>query len=588
MKIARATSTPHACIFALAVLLAACRDTGGTSENPVARSGAPQYATDEMSLQAGMALFNAHCGSCHNFEQQEIGPNLAGITSEVGKEWLISFIRNPAGKIDGGDQRAVASFEKYGMYMPGFDHLSESEMENLLGFIHGFSRGESRNRSNRKGGLLDPIPEKIQASGITLVIEDAFRIPRSSDNPPHTRVNKLATVHIGGRQQMFIADLRGTLYRAEQDTVSEYLNIREFFPDFIDQPGFGTGFGSFAFHPAFERNGLLFTTHTEPAGSAKADFALPDSVPAALQWVLTAWKTQAPNAKKLEANPWELLRIDMHSHVHGVQEIAFNPFVREGHPDYGMLYVGVGDGGMGASDTYPLVSSKAGVWGAVLRIDPGGNTSQNGQYGIPGDNPYSNEANALGEIWCRGFRNPHRFSWDPSDPNRMFISNIGQHSVEEVNIGMAGAHYGWPQREGAFLFDPNANTELVYPLPPQDHGYSYPTAQYDHDEGNAICGGYVFDSESVPILQGKYIFGDIPRGTLFYFDTADIEPGTPAPVYKLSLEYNGELTSLEERVPGRRVDLRFGLGPDRSLMILTKADGRVYRVIGARAGEAVN
>ena len=59
---------------------------------------------------------------------------------------------------------------------------------------------------------------------------------------------------------------------------------------FINQPGYGTGFGSFAFHPDFAKNGLLYTTHAEPAGSAKADFDYPDSIPVVLQWILTEWK----------------------------------------------------------------------------------------------------------------------------------------------------------------------------------------------------------------------------------------------------------------------------------------------------------
>ena len=37
-----------------------------------------------------------------------------------------------------------------------------------------------------------------------------------------------------------------------------------------------------------------------------------------------------------------------------------------------------------------------------------------------------------------------------------------------------GAHYGWPYREGTFLFDVDANRELVYPLPKDDQGYTYP------------------------------------------------------------------------------------------------------------------
>jgi len=65
-------------------------------------------------------------------------------------------------------------------------------------------------------------------------------------------------------------------------------------PEFINEPGLGTGFGSFAFHPDFAKNGLLYTTHTEAPNSGKADFTYADSIKVTLQWVLTEWKAYEP------------------------------------------------------------------------------------------------------------------------------------------------------------------------------------------------------------------------------------------------------------------------------------------------------
>lgn len=538
------------------------------------------YRTDEMSVQEGMSIFNTHCASCHNFEHQEIGPNLSGITSEVNKDWLISFIHDPAEKIKSGDERAVGIYAKFNMYMPAFAMLGEEEMENLLGFIHKFSKGEKQNRSNRKGGLLDPLVEKIPESGLTLVIADAFQVPASSENTPLTRINKMEPGGGKGMLKTFVSDLRGTMYRVEGNTVHAYLDLKSQVPGFIDQPGFGTGFGSFAFHPEFQTNGLLYTTHTEASGAAKADFAIPDSIPTAMQWVLSEWKTAAPASDSFSGVRRELFRIDMRTNVHGVQEIKFNPLSGKGDPDYGLLYIGIGDGGAAFSGQPYLAGSNNYIWGSVLRIDPVGHNSRNRKYGIPNDNPFTGQAGAIAEIWCRGFRNPHRFSWDRSGSGKMLISNIGQHSVEEINLGKAGADYGWPVREGTFLYDTKANPELVYPLPPEDAGFTYPVAQYDHDEGNAICGGYVYAKEDIPLLHGKYIFGDIPRGTLFYCDITAMDEGVQAKVSRLKLEYKGKQVDLVDLVPGERVDLRFGLGHDNSIFLFTKADGKVYRITG--------
>ncbi len=96
---------------------------------------------------------------------------------------------------------------------------------------------------------------------------------------------------------LFILDLRGKLYKLQDNgKAAVYMDIAKLRPKFINEPGLGTGFGSFAFHPEFAKNGLLYTTHTEQAGSDKADFSYADSIHVAMQWVLTEWKTEQPGA----------------------------------------------------------------------------------------------------------------------------------------------------------------------------------------------------------------------------------------------------------------------------------------------------
>ncbi|MGI9553209.1 MAG: PQQ-dependent sugar dehydrogenase, partial [Aurantibacter sp.] len=167
-----------------------------------------------------------------------------------------------------------------------------------------------------------------------------------------------------------------------------------------------------------------------------------------------------------------------------------------------------------------------------------------------------------------------------NNPSQMLVSNIGQHSLEEVDLVKKGADYGWPNREGTFLYDVNANTEVVYPLPDDDSGYSYPVIQYDHDEGNAVSGGFVYTGDNIPLLKNKYIFGDIARGTLLFAETAEIIEGQQAPLYKLGLRLNGKTTSLTEISQVERVELRLGIDSAGELYIFTKCNGKVYRVIG--------
>ncbi len=537
------------------------------------------YARDELSIQSGLTLFNQHCASCHNFSENGIGPNLMGVTAEVDKEWLATFIKNAPAVIESGDERAKGMFEKYKQYMPPFPMLEEKDLEHLLGFIHKFSVGEKRNHKNRPGAILNPIVAKIPTSDLTLVLEEWLTVPASATAGAKARINKMLPL---GKDRLFLIDLRGKMYEIQNQAVKEYMDMKSFFPDFIDNPGHGSGLGSFAFHPEFNKNGLFYTVHTESAHAKPADFAIPDSIKSAMQGVVTEWKVDQPSAKEFSGSKREILRADMVTQAHGMQELTFNPLAKMGEADYGMLYLGIGDGGA-ALRGYPFLCDNNGqIWSAVLRIDPLGKNSANGQYGIPSDNPFVEDPTAQGEVWATGFRNPHRIAWDETGSGKMFITNIGQHSVEELNLGKAGANYGWPKREGDFLFDVEANPEFVYPLPADDAGFTYAPVQYDHDEGNAISGGFVYAGKSFPELKGKYIFGDIPRGTIFYADVAAIEDGQQAPIYKLQIEFNGELTDIGTIADDIRVQLRLGLDNEGELYLFTKSNGVIYKVVGCK------
>ena len=316
-------------------------------------------------------------------------------------------------------------------------------------------------------------------------------------------------------------------------------------PKFINQPGLATGFGSFAFHPEFSKNGLLYTTHTEPPASAKADFSYPDSIPVLLQWVLTEWKTD-PAAFPFSGKGREILRIDMPTGIHGMQEITFNRLAKPGDKDYGLLYIGIGDGGS-AEIGHALVSAMPDkVWGSIIRIDPSGNNSKNGKYGIPRNNPFyktENEKSAP-EIYAWGFRNPHRISWSKS--GQLLAVNIGEHNIEALNIIKAGHFYGWPIREGTFLERFFYNTGKIYPLPDNDSVYhvTYPVAQFDHDEGVAISGGFEYRGTAIPQLAGKYLFGDIASGKLFYVNMKDLRLGKQAAIKKWKISFKGVPTTL--------------------------------------------
>ena len=212
---------------------------------------------------------------------------------------------------------------------------------------------------------------------------------------------------------------------------------------------------------------------------------------------------------------------------------------------------------------------------SVLRIDPKGNNSANGNYGIPASNPFVNKSDAAPEVYARGFRNPNRISWSPD--GKMLISDIGLNNIEELNIGVAGGDYGWPAREGSFLLNYKGRMNVVYALPQGKSTYINPAVQYDHDEGNAFSAGFVYTGP-ITALKNKYVFGDIVRGRVFYVDNKDLVRGRQAVIKEFNLVFNNEPSDFLSITKNAKADLRFGVGAGDALYLYTKTDGKIWVV----------
>jgi len=534
-------------------------------------------AKDSLSIAHGQSLFMQHCSGCHNFKQDGIGPDLSGLTDSVDLKWIQKFIKNPKQLIDSGDKRAEKLFKKYQTVMPSFLAIKENELNNIIAFMHTKKKTVKKRQVSDPNALKNPVPAKIEVSDVVVALDLVTQIPSSNKEPPLARIVKMdIEPHTGS---LFILDLRGKLFKLEKDLPSIYFDMATYKSDFIHQPGLGSGFGSFAFHPSFANNGLLYTTHTERANSKQADFAFDDSIKVTLQWVITEWKTQQPDAFPFSGTGRELFRVNMVAGLHGVQDISFNPIAKPGSEDYGLLYIGIGDGGAVENGHADLVHSVDRIWGTILRIDPAGRNSVNRQYGIPPQNPFSQRGiSALGEIYAYGFRNPNRLTWLKS--GGMLATNIGHAHIESVNIIRKGHNYGWPIREGTFALHPGKDLNNIYLLPSDDSVFNitYPVIQYDHDEGKAIAGGYEYTGTAVSTLRGKYLFGDIVNGRLFYSETAHMKQGRQSPVKEWQITMNGKRASLRDICGNKRVDLRFGRDKKGEMYVFTKADGKVYRL----------
>src|SRR3954454_23420419 len=166
-------------------------------------------------------------------------------------------------------------------------------------------------------------------------------------------------------------------------------------------------------------------------------------------------------------------------------------------PD-GKLYVATGDNANGANS-----QSLATRLGKVLRINPDGS--------IPTDNPfYATASGANRAIYAMGLRNPFTFTFQ-SGTSRFFINYVGQDTWEEIDDGIAGANYGWPNTEGVAN-----NPQYRDPLYAYAHGTTSTT-------GCAITGGAFYNPTTVAFPStyvGDYFFADYCKGWINRYDVA--------------------------------------------------------------------
>jgi len=484
----------------------------------------------------------------------------------------------------------------------------------------------------------DPIPTPVTTRGLRVEIRDVARLPdsrglrpASEDTAPGAwaRVSFVRELPDGRR---FANDSRGRLYVLENGTQPRvYLDLAAAFPLGFYR-SLQSGFIGFTFHPEFDRNGLLYTVHGEKAeGNPGVPHFIPPgfgSADVTYHTVVTEWRAANPRAPAFAGGHRELLRVAhvVNNYFHPIGSLEFNPTAKPGSPDYGLLYIGGTDfgfsngGGPRASNPGQTQRLDTLVT-AMLRIDPRSPGVTRavkglGDYTIPRINKFASDGDpkTLGEIYAYGFRNAHRLSWDLSD-GTLFAVDIGMSNIEEINIVREGGNYGWMRREG--LFDngvnvPGGTLGVVFPLPADildgktKDGFTYPVAMYDHNDGQAVSGGFAYYGR-IPALRGKFVFGDLVRGRLFAADVAAMKkaddgiPQTVVPVEEIQLYVRDaggnriyvSLRELIERAMGAtmtRADLHISRSRDGELFITSRQDGTIRMLVpdsgAAQSGSA--
>ena len=211
-------------------------------------------------------------------------------------------------------------------------------------------------------------------------------------------------------------------------------------------------------------------------------------------------------------------------------------------PD-GKLFVAVGENAN--PDNSKILNNRL---GKMLRINSDGS--------IPSDNPFFNVATGANRsIWALGLRNPFTFAFQRGT-GRLFINDVGAGTWEEINDGIAGSNYGWPDSEG-----PTSNPAFRSPLFAYQHGNTSTT-------GCAIAGGAFYNPLNVQFpssFVGKYFFADLCGGWIRTFDPAtgtaasfasgivqpvDLKVGADGSLYYLSINFgNGFVSRVQFTAP---------------------------------------
>jgi glucose/arabinose dehydrogenase len=158
-------------------------------------------------------------------------------------------------------------------------------------------------------------------------------------------------------------------------------------------------------------------------------------------------------------------------------------------------------------------------------------------YRVPSDNPFVGRANARGEIWAYGLRNPWRFSFDRNG-GRLFVADVGQNQLEEVDIVERGKNYGWRIMEGNICHIPASGCDRS--------GLELPIAVYDRSGGCSISGGHVYRGTRIAGLAGRYLFGDYCSGQIWALTDAGEGRWTMGPLLSSELR----ITSFGEDAAG--------------------------------------
>jgi glucose/arabinose dehydrogenase len=275
------------------------------------------------------------------------------------------------------------------------------------------------------------------------------------------------------------------------------------------------GLHSLAFHPRYPEDPRVFVDYNDRNGD------------------IHIVEYRATTNAVIPASRRELLFVDKPTgvHWHNGGQLQFGPD--------GELYASLGDSARNPldplPDPHPSVADPANnaqnldlLFGKLFELD----------VDSPAPKP---------RIVGYGLRNAWRFSFDRKTGD-LYIGDVGQHVVEEVDFVKAGSqplwNFGWSIWEGRRRYKPGELSgpgQVIWPI----RTYRHQSPRYCGGRGT-IIGGYVYRGTRMAPMRGRYVYGDFCTGEIWSFRNG----GGRATAHRMERVRVPELTSFGESASG--------------------------------------
>lgn len=492
------------------------------AELPTADAYRKHALTHEGDVSRGQKLFNNEqkllCAKCHSVDgsASKAGPDLMAAGDVFGRRDLVDAILQPSATIAPGygtvivETKAGAVFQgtlkqstDTGLQIMGVDGklvsiaagdikektatsvslmpegqhagLSQQEFTDLVEYLTTLKQSETALVSNH--GMPAEIPASAKPVGVRPLFASNFTFPRGKQEVGLTSFRQVP----GSPDTFLVLHQKGMIWSVQKtgDARAVFADLtREVFSD--RGPN---GLLDVAFHPKFHENRKyylfyqVFADNTVTTHIVEREFA--------------------PDRVGDSGKPGRLiLKIASVAEDHSGGCLQFGAD--------GFLYLTMGDTGP-HNDPNGHAQNLQLLLGKMLRIDVD-HEEAGRAYAIPADNPFRGHTDARPEIWAYGFRNPWRFCFDRATGD-LWLADVGQDRVEEVDLVRRGENYGWNVYEGYERFSNQYRKE--------GRTFTAPVFAYRRKYGNSITGGFVYRGNKESSFYGTYICGDYNSKRIF-------------------------------------------------------------------------